>query len=317
MSDNTFAWNGVNALTGDYLAGPLANGEPAADGVPAREAPAKKHGFASRALVGPDATRANLLGVLGSPTRPAVLFTASHGLGRWPAGDPQQFAAQGALVAQDWPGLGHTDPAYYVQASDLGRGDYRGMVVFVFACYGAGTPQHDDFHTDPRDPRVLADRPFVSALARRLLAGGALAVVGHVARAWSYSIRPPDVGPQLLPFRNWLTRVLGGEPAGHATLDFSQRYATASVALANLLAPLKPGAAAPADDALVTNWVERNDPQNYVLLGDPAVRLRVADARPPDRDDIDVDAWVWAATGVAAKLGKRVRITIDIDPPGG
>jgi hypothetical protein len=28
------------------------------------------------------------------------------------------------------------------------------------------------------------------------------------------------------------------------------------------------------DRALVNAWIERNDAQNYVLLGDPAVRVR-------------------------------------------
>ena len=29
-----------------------------------------------------------------------------------------------------------------------------------------------------------------------------------------------------------------------------------------------------SDDELVNAWIERNDAQNYVLLGDPAVRIR-------------------------------------------
>ena len=34
-------------------------------------------------------------------------------------------------------------------------------------------------------------------------------------------------------------------------------------------------AAKPRDAEMAAIWVERNDAQNYVLLGDPAVRLRV------------------------------------------
>jgi hypothetical protein len=30
----------------------------------------------------------------------------------------------------------------------------------------------------------------------------------------------------------------------------------------------------PGDSDLVNDWIERNDAQNYVLLGDPAVRIR-------------------------------------------
>jgi hypothetical protein len=153
-------------------------------------------------------------------------------------------------------------------------------VAFAFACYGAGTPRYDNFLRDPgRGPVEVADAPFVAALPRRLLAGGALAMVGHVERAWGYSIQPPGVGPQLLPFRNLIGRVLAGEPVGHATQDFSQRYATASAELANQLDPAQPGARRPADEDLAWTWVERNDAQNYVVLGDPAVRLRVDDLK--------------------------------------
>ena len=145
----------------------------------------------------------------------------------------------------------------------------------MFACYGAGTPQFDNYlDNTAAGPKEIAPRTFVSALTQRLLACGALAVIGHIERAWGYSIRPPKVGPQLLPFRNLISRVLSGEPVGHSTLDFSQRYATASVGLANLLAPHQAGAKQPGDASLVRTWIARNDAQNYVVLGDPAVKLR-------------------------------------------
>ena len=264
-------------LSADYLIGPLAAGEPAAGTVPAREPVVKKRGFGSRTLKGPDATRANLLDALRGPEHPALLFTASHGMGGWPKGDPRQLSAQGALLCQDWAGFGAVQPSHYLAAANLGpEFDFRGTVAFVFACYGAGTPRFDNFLQNPgAGPQEIAERAFVSALARRLLAGGALAVVGHIERAWGYSFQVPKVGAQLMPFRNFLGRVMDGEPVGHAMLDFGQRYASASVGLLNLLAPHQPGTKAATDSALVRLWVERNDAQNYVLLGDPAVRLRV------------------------------------------
>jgi hypothetical protein len=125
----------------------------------------------------------------------------------------------------------------------------------------------------------VADAPFVSALGQRLLAGGALAVIGHVERAWTYSIRPKGVGPQLRPFANFIGRVLSGERVGNGPLDFSQRYATCSAALLGRLDPSLPAAKQPLDPELVSAWIERNDAQNYVVLGDPAVRLRTEDLR--------------------------------------
>ncbi len=40
-----------------------------------------------------------------------------------------------------------------------------------------------------------------------------------------------------------------------------------------------PGARSAADADLIPTWIERNDAQNYVVLGDPAVRLRVDDLK--------------------------------------
>src|SRR5262249_38076772 len=155
--------------------------------------------------------KANLLGLLHSREQaPSVLFTASHGMG-WPKGDANQRPAQGALLCQDWAGFGRIKPENYLTAGEIGpEARLRGLVAFLFACHGAGTPRHDPFLKRPSGgPVEVAESPFVSALAQRLLTAGALAVVGHVERAWTYSIRPKGVGAQLLPFYNFLGRVMG------------------------------------------------------------------------------------------------------------
>lgn len=266
-------------LSADHLVTPLAEGEPAAAGAPPRPTPTAKYNYPTRVFKGAAAGKAALRDVLLGRERPALLFTASHGMGGWPTGDPRQTPAQGALLCQDWAGFGQVAPDHYLTAGELGAGaDFRGMVAVLFACYGAGTPAFDNYLEAPgAGPARIAEAPFVSALAQRMLAGGALAVVGHIDRAWGYSIRPQKVGAQLLPFRNLVSRILAGEPVGYSTLDFSQRYATASVALTNLLAPHQPGPK-PPPDTLLRLWVERNDAQNYVVLGDPAVALR---EKPP------------------------------------
>jgi hypothetical protein len=154
----------------------------------------------------------------------------------------------------------------------------HGLIAFLFACYGAGTPAEDHFLADrSKAPVPIAESPFVAALPQRLLAhpgGGALAVIGHVERAWGFSIRPAGLGARLLPFRNLLGRILRGEPVGLATKDFSDRYAAYSMRILNLTAGTSRGSIDRQAD-LAALWVERNDAQNYVLLGDPAVRLRV------------------------------------------
>jgi hypothetical protein len=269
-------------LSADCLVKPLAEGIPAAGGQAASRPIAEVRSFRTRCHLGAPATRANLGEWLHSAdpsARPAFLFTASHGLS-WPKGHALQAAQQGALLCQDWPGVGtRPDPSHCLTAADLDD-DARvhGLIAFIFACYGAGTPAADHFLADrSKDPVPIAESPFVAALPQRLLAhpgGGALAVIGHVERAWGYSIRPLGLGNRLLPFRNLLGRVLRGEPIGLATKDFSDRYAASSTRILNLIGGTNPGAQ-PRDSEMASLWVERNDAQNYILLGDPAVRLRV------------------------------------------
>jgi hypothetical protein len=278
--------NDATQMSADWLLTPLFQGLGPA---PEEQAVASVVAYRSRCFKANDATKANLLELLharGAAPRPAMLFTASHGLG-WPVEDQRLYTAQGALLCQDWSGFGTMLPEHYLAAGDVAD-DARlhGLVAFLFACFGAGTPQQDNFLFDRHQPApVIADRPFIAPLPQRLLShpqGGALAVIGHVERAWGYSIRPLDdnfqplanVGPQLVPFRNCVGRILAGEPVGHATKDISEKYAILSTDLLALKDETQPGPK-PSDEKLVWVWVERNDAQNYILLGDPAVRIRV------------------------------------------
>lgn len=85
--------------------------------------------------------------------------------------------------------------------------------------------------------------------------------------------------PQLVPFQNLMGRVLAGEPAGHAMKTFSERYAVFSTLLLSRLGTAQPGDNS-HDEELVWLWVERNDAQNYIVLGDPAARIRVNGLHP-------------------------------------
>lgn len=267
-------------MSADSLIKPLAEGTPAAGDQPAENPVAADRGYRSRCFRAADATKAKLLETLHPPAGtapPAVLFTASHGMG-WPKDDPRQRPAQGALLAQDWAGFGQVSPAHYLTADEVEAGaGVGGLVAFLFACYGAGTPQTDNFLTERgRGPVAVAPEPFVAALPQRLLShpgGPALAVLGHVERAWGYSIRPTGAGTQIGHFRDFLNRVLSGEPVGHATKNFGERYAVLSAELLSLLDDSTPGPK-PTPQEVAATWAERNDAQNYVLLGDPAARLR-------------------------------------------
>lgn len=263
-------------MSADLLVNKLADGDPA-PGI------AEQRGFRTRKIWGNDATKAALLDVLApaAARSPALLFTASHGLGL-PRGHERQLGDQGALLAQDWPGFGTIAPDHYVSAADVLAANARvhGMIAFLFACYGAGTPARDRFlHRPGEQPPAIADKAFIAALPKALLSypgGGALACIGHVERAWGYSIRPGTASEQIGPFRNALSRMLRGQPVGHAMKDFDERYASLSAELNTKLEEIGFGANF-ADVQLASNWVERNDAEGYAVIGDPAARLRVDD----------------------------------------
>lgn len=270
----------VTELSANHLLTPLAEGRTEDDSEDPEPGIAVSAGYRSQSFIGPPATKGRLLEILtpGDARPPALLFTATHGMG-WPKGDPDQRRAQGALLCQDWPGLGTIAPEHYLQASDVpDEASVHGVLAFHFACYSAGTPAEDRFvHPVGKPPPSIADSAFLAALPQRLLShgkGAALAIVGHVERAWGFSILAPGAGPEILPFQNSLHHILRGVPVGHAMRDFSQKYATVGNYLAGLLKRarydrrVRPG-------ELATAWVQRNDAEGYLILGDPAARLRV------------------------------------------
>jgi len=231
--------------------------------------------FSQDVFLGKEATHAQLGRVLKGEMehgRPALLFTATHGVGL-PPDDPKLAAYQGALLCQDWPGQGPAQREHWFAAEDLPeQGSLEGLMAFCFACYGVGSPQRDEFAFASDQPRAVAPYPLVAQLPQRLLERGALAVLGHVDRAWSHSFRKNGVNAQTQRFESVLVRLMQGDRAGLATDQFNMVQGQLSVELADLLMKIKVGLKV-SDAELGSLWVARNDARNYALLGDPAVRL--------------------------------------------
>ncbi len=233
-------------------------------------------GWSVETVLGEEATRDRLGGLLDEA--PAFLFAACHGLG-FAAGDPGQRDLQGALVCQDWPGPGPggIDREHYFAAEDVGeKAHVHGLVAFCFACFGAGTPRWDEFTRQGQgERRALSSGAFLGRLPQRLLGhprGGALAVVGHVDRAWGFSLVWPGAGPQISAFESTLRRLLDGQPVGWAMEFFNQRYAELASDLATEVEAL--GFGKQVDEALLADlWTASHDARNYTIIGDPAVRV--------------------------------------------
>jgi len=281
----------ATALSADHLAKPLAR------------AVAKDHtDWAVQSVLKKGATKARLAHLLGGDETPALLFTASHGAGL-PSGHPDQQRYQGALICQDWVRTGWPEdqpipPDYFFSADDVGD-DARllGLIAFHFACFGAGTPLLNDFpyYDDSWDP--ISTRSFVAHLPQRLLGhpkGGALAVVGHVDRAWESSFTSSYGGvrqAQTQVFESAFKRLMDGYPLGSAMEYFNDSYAALSAFLTDEIQYLRQGKVPDPASAwqLAGLWTANNDARGYVIVGDPAVKLAAGrdKADPADRPAID------------------------------
>jgi hypothetical protein len=241
------------------------------------------------------ATKATLSTLLGGAATPTLLFSACHGM-KFDQGAERHLPHQGALLCQDWPGpdaweRGRAIPQdFYFAADDLSASaDLLGLIACFFACYGAGTPQFSDFgrkdseRSSTLSRSQIAAQPFLSRLPQRMLGKprGALAVVGHIERAWSYSFSWGRAGAQTAVFESMLQRLLMGHPLGSALEYFNERYAELSTVLSDELEDIDFGKRYDPFE-LAGLWTANNDARGYAIIGDPAVRLPVArDDTPP------------------------------------
>jgi len=130
-------------------------------------------------------------------------------------------------------------------------------------------------------------------------AGGALAVVAHVERAWGYSFMYERV-PQLNTFEVALKKLmLEGYPIGYCLDWFNLRYAETATDLTHALEQRFKfeDTSATREEEIARLWTTHNDARSYVVLGDPAVRLKVAGSGTQPRPRYTRAAYTIPETG--------------------
>lgn len=241
-------------------------------------------GSQTTTLAADDATRGGLLATLES-RRPALLYSASHGAGLPGGSQEERERINGAVVCQGDPAAGGME---LFSAADVPEEPFlEGGIFFQFACFGYGTPAESDYGHWLGEDRFNADRDFVAALPKKLLAHprGPIAYIGHVDLAWLHGFTDPTApdlleawSPRMRPFSSAVRLCLAPQPIGLAMEEMNKRFDIGNALMASTFERQQQGKL-PATDALrrrlVDAFITRSDAQNYMVLGDPAVYVRI------------------------------------------
>jgi hypothetical protein len=236
-------------------------------------------GWQVQVITGPDATRGRLREVLTDA--PALLFTLGSGMS-FPPGDARQLDLTGSLLGADWPGplewgRRPVPTDFCFTPDDLDPSSrLHGRIGFLMHSYSAGSPRFGESTELDADSRAeaIAARPFVSLLSQRLLThpgGGLLAVIGKFGEVWSSSFMSRR-NRQLGAFVNAFRRLMTGQPVGAAMDFFNARYAELATAAATELEARAEGKI-PYAMEFGEMLIAMRDARNYIVVGDPAVRL--------------------------------------------
>ena len=239
-------------------------------------------------LLGLQATKEKLLQALRTKS-PALVYTASHGLGATDQSDDIQRRYNGAICCQ------HTGPLtldHLFSADDVPMGEpfLEGAAFFEFACFGYGTPAESDYtHWIDDMTEAYTSADFVAALPKRLLAHpqGPIAFISHLDTAFLHAFTDQNDPfimdrwhARIAPFVSAVNMLLGVQPSGLAMGMMNQKYIVTNAMLTNTYDRQQRGRIQWTESLVrrfVDTWIIRGDAQNYMVFGDPAARLRIPD----------------------------------------
>ncbi len=240
----------------------------------------------------PSGNKKELIRLLnGKDDTPALLFIAAHGM-VVPLSIPpqsqqqeedalplvflqQRLREQGAVLCQGWSRGASVSRGDYFAAEDLGNVNLLGLIAMFFTSYSVGTPKYDYFTDSEKNARPQIEPfSFTSALPKRMLTQGALAVIGHVDRAWGHSFISSGSNVEIESFVTAMRKLLNGDPIGLVTdPSFNLKYADMTTTLSEVLQELQYNPTYLEDEELVRLWTASNDTRSYAVLGDPAARI--------------------------------------------
>jgi hypothetical protein len=242
--------------------------------------------FETHTLIGDDATKANLLDILRTK-KPALVYTASHGLGATDASVEIQKRYNGSICCQHRGAL-TLDSLFSADDVPLEQAFLEGAVFFQFACFGYGTPAQSDYaHWIEGVPKRYTDADFVAALPKKLLAHpkGPIAFIGHLDTAFLHGfadVEAPHIlerwHARIAPFKKAAEQLLAVQPSGFAMHDMSTRYSVCNALITHTYDQQRRRRLswnARLKARFLDNWITRGDAQNYMVFGDPATRLRI------------------------------------------
>lgn len=235
------------------------------------------------------ATKAQLIEILRGTVpggAPAVIFTGSHGCGYSGADPATQRRLQGALVTQEWlPGTPASNANQFCADDIPADAKLQGAVGFLFACFSGGCPVNNTYAVNKDGtPISIAPFPMIAKLPQALLSHGMLAVIAHVDMAYPYAFQNVSGTPQMQALRTPLELLMRGKRTGLAADSLSILWSSLSsqVSLAHGASSATTPATSAAPNpspAIAQLTIARDDARNYIVLGDPATKLRVGDLK--------------------------------------